>query len=116
MQRAHNASSTDFDNIQRDCNFHHIVTDSPKKDSNEKLTDFIGIKKCDCENIQRDTQINCNNMQRACNCENINDETFKCNIRSLSGSLRTMERLDINNLKCSGYLVGESFDFEDSER
>ena len=63
---------------------------------------LIGIKKCDCENLQRDnTNIYSNNIQRDTN--------------SLSGSLRTMERLEIDNLKGAAYL-GDSFDFDNSER
>ena len=70
--------------------------------SNYYISIFIGIKKCDCENIQRDnTNIYSNNIQRDTN--------------SPSGSLRTMERLEIDNLKGAAYL-GDSFDFDNSER
>ena len=44
MQRVHNNTSIDSDNIQRDCNCQHNDTKiTNQKDSNEKLTDFIGM-------------------------------------------------------------------------
>ena len=46
MQRVHNNTIIDSDNIQRDCNCQHNDTKSTnQKDSNEKLTDFIGMDK-----------------------------------------------------------------------